>query len=247
MLMPYRRLPNTDAARLRAMQTASKQYELLGSSVPFQPKTIHEINALIPQYERAIEDFKYQSSTQTANNKKYQNLVKSARMYISHFIQVLNLCCIRNEIKPEKKLLYKLLPTNNSVPDLSTEALILEWGKNIIDGENERIMNGGAPIYNPAIAKVRVNYEIFKDAYQLKKIGQKNSDRALDSIKKIRENADVLILELWNQIENSFKDLGMEAMQEESKKFGVVYYLRRKERQALQGGYIDTDDDVIIP
>ncbi|MCQ2335676.1 MAG: hypothetical protein MJ010_00620 [Paludibacteraceae bacterium] len=245
--MPYRRLPNTDAARLRAMQIASRQYESLGINVPFQPKTIHEINALIPQYERAIEDFKYQSNTQSIKNKKYQNIVKTARMYISHFIQVLNLSCIRNEIKPEKKLLYKLLPTNYSVPDLSTEALILEWGKNIIDGENERIMNGGAPIYNPAIAKVRVNYEIFKDAYQLKKIGQKNTDRALESIKKIRENADSLILELWNQIESNFKDLGTAAMQEESKKFGVVYYLRRKERQALQGGYVDTDDDIIIP
>lgn len=247
MLMPYRRLPNTDAARLRAMQTASKKYESLGTNAPFQPKTIHEINALIPQYERAIEDFKLQNSTQATKNKKYQNLVKTAKMYISHFIQVLNLSCIRNEIKPEKKLLYKLLPTNYSVPDLSTEALILEWGKNIIDGENERIINGGAPIYNPAIAKVRVNYEIFKDAYQLKKIGQKNTDRALESIKKIRENADSLILELWNQIESNFKDLGTAAMQEEAKKFGVVYYLRRKERQALQGGYIDKDEDVIIP
>ncbi|MCQ2369145.1 MAG: hypothetical protein MJ007_01545 [Paludibacteraceae bacterium] len=245
--MPYRRLPNTDAARLRAMQTASKQYESLGINVPFQPKTIHEINALIPQYERAIEDFKYQSNAQATKNKKYQNIVKTARMYISHFIQVLNLSCIRNEIKPEKKLLYKLLPTNFSVPDLSTEALILEWGKNIIDGENERIMNGGAPIYNPAIAKVRVNYEIFKDEYQLKKIGQKNSDRALGTIKKIRETADSLILELWNQIESHYKDLGTVAMQEEAKKFGVVYYLRRKEKQALQGGYVDTDDDVIIP
>ena len=188
-----------------------------------------------------------QQNVQAGKNKKYQNTVRIARMYISHFIQVLNLSCLRNEIKPEKKLLYKLLPDNYSVPDLSTETLILEWGKNIIDGENERVSNGGAAIYNPTIAKVRVNYEIFKDAYQLKKVSQKNSDRALDMIKKLRRQVDALILDLWNQIEEKYKDLGMDAMQEEAKKYGVVYYLRRKEKQALQGGYIDTDDDVIIP
>lgn len=245
--MPYRRLPNTDAARLRAMRLAKQQYEAMGANAPFQPKVIHDISVLIPQFERAIQEFKGQQESQTAKKQKYQNTVKNARMYISHFIQVLNLSCLRNEIKPEKKLLYKLLPTNYSVPDLSTEALILEWGKNIIDGETERTMNGGSPIYNPTIAKVRVNYDIFKDAYQLKKVTQKNSDRSLDAIKQLRVQIDALILELWNQIEAKFKDLGTERMQEESKKYGIVYYLRRKERQALQGGYVDTDDDIIIP
>jgi len=226
---------------------AKQQYDLLGANAPFQSKVIHNINVLIPQFERAINDFKMQQEEQAKKNQKYQSIVKNTRMYISHFIQVLNLSCMRNEIKPEKKLYYKLLPTNYSVPDLSTETLILEWGKNIIDGENERIMNGGAAIYNPTIAKVRVNYEIFKEAYQIKKVTQKSSDRALESIKTLREQIDVLILELWNQIEEHFKDLGTEQMQEESKKYGIVYYLRRKEKQALEGGYIDKDDDVIIP
>ncbi len=246
--MPYRRLPNTDAARLRAMRTAKEKYDTLGAgNVPYNNRVIYDISAIIPQFERAISDLRMQQNVQAGKNKKYQNTVRIARMYISHFIQVLNLSCLRNEIKPEKKLLYKLLPDNYSVPDLSTETLILEWGKNIIDGENERVSNGGAAIYNPTIAKVRVNYEIFKDAYQLKKVSQKNSDRALDMIKKLRRQVDALILDLWNQIEEKYKDLGMDTMQEEAKKYGVVYYLRRKEKQALQGGYIDTDDDVIIP
>jgi len=245
--MPYRRLPNTDAARLRAMRIAKQQYDMMGANAPFSAKVIHDISVLTPQFERAINEFKGQQESQTIKNQKYQTIVKNARMYISHFIQVLNLSCLRNEIKPEKKLLYKLLPTNYSVPDLSTETLILEWGKNIIDGETERTMNGGSPIYNPTIAKVRVNYDIFKDAYQIKKVTQKSSDRALDGIKQLRVQIDALILELWNQIEAKFKDLGTEQMQEEAKKYGVVYYLRRKEKQALQGGYIDNDEDVIIP
>ncbi len=245
--MPYRRLPNTDAARLRAMHTAKQKYDVMGSDAPFQAKVIYDISALIPQFERALAELKMQQSVQASKNQKYQNVLKTARMYISHFIQVLNLSCMRNEIKPEKKLLYKLLPDNYSVPDLSTETLVLEWGKNIIEGEKERTQNGGAAIYNPTIAKVRVSYEIFKEAYQLKSVSKKNSNRSLDMIKKLRRQIDELILTLWNQVEEHYKDLGVEQMQEEAKKFGVVYYMRRKEKQALQGGYIDTDDDVIIP
>lgn len=245
--MPYRRLPNTDAARLRAMHTAKQKYDVMGSDAPFQSKVIYDISALIPQFERALAELKMQQSVQASKNQKYQNALKTARMYISHFIQVLNLSCLRNEIKPEKKLLYKLLPDNYSVPDLSTETLVLEWGKNIIEGEKERTQNGGAAIYNPTIAKVRVSYEIFKEAYQLKSVSKKNSNRSLDMIKKLRRQIDEHILTLWNQVEEHYKDLGVEQMQEEAKKFGVVYYMRRKEKQALQGGYIDTDDDVIIP
>lgn len=33
-------------------------------------------------------------------------------------------------------------------------------GTEIIDGENERIRNGGSPIYNPTIAKVQVHFEV---------------------------------------------------------------------------------------
>ena len=138
--MPYRRLPNTDAARLRAMKIAKEKYDRLGaSSVPFSARTANIVRGLIPTFERAISDYKMAVNAQSEKNAKYQQQVKMARMYVSHFIQVLNLSCQRNEIKPEKKLMYKLLPDNYTVPDLSTEALLMEWGKNIIDGEMERL------------------------------------------------------------------------------------------------------------
>ena len=232
--MPYRRLPNTDAARLRAMAVAKRRYdEAEGYGLPFNTHVINEINVFIPMFERAMAEYKSAFDGQVAKNQKYQNVIHQARMYVSHFIQVLNLACQRGEIAPEKKLMYKLLPDNYSVPDLSTEMLLLEWGKNVIDGETERMRSGGAPIYNPAIGKVKVYYDLFKEAYQNKKVSQKNTDRFLANIQSLRDRADAIILDLWNQIEASFADLGVEAMQEEAKKYGIVYYLRRKERQAL--------------
>ena len=233
--MPYRRLPNTDSARMRALHAICEQESIKdGLGLPFSNKTLNEVQNFIPLFENALSEYKQVILSQTSKNKKYQNLVKNARMYISHFIQVLNLACIRNEIKPEKKLLYKLLPDNNSIPDLSTEMLLIEWGKNIIEGESERTRGGGAPIYNPAIAKVSVHYDLFKEAYQSKKIAQKNGQRFLESLQIMRDKADAIILDLWNQIEKSFSPFGVEEMQRLSREYGIIYYLRRKERQALK-------------
>lgn len=233
--MPYRRLPNTDSARMRALRAICEQKSIKdGLGLPFSNKTLNEVQNFIPLFENALSEYKQAILSQTSKSKKYQNLVKNARMYISHFIQVLNLACIRNEIKPEKKLLYKLLPDNNSIPDLSTEMLLIEWGKNIIEGESERTRGGGAPIYNPAIAKVSVHYDLFKEAYQSKKIAQKNGQRFLESLQIMRDKADAIILDLWNQIEKSFSPFGVEEMQRLSREYGIIYYLRRKERQALK-------------
>ena len=64
--MPYRRLPNTDAARLRAMKVAKAKFDEIGSaSAPFSTKTMIEINTFIPQFERAIAEYKMSVSMQS--------------------------------------------------------------------------------------------------------------------------------------------------------------------------------------
>jgi hypothetical protein len=232
--MPYRRLPNTDAARLRALRAVAKyKNTAMDVLLPFDRRVLQEISSFLPLFENALAEYKQAINSEGNKNTKYLQYIKNVRLYISHFIQVLNLACIRNEIKPEKKLLYKLLPDNYAVPDLSTETLLLEWGKNIIQGENERTRAGSSPIYNPTIAKVQVHYDIFRDAYQTKKVAQKNVGRYAENMQKMRTRADEIILDVWNQIEKSFADYNMEEMQEKAKEYGIVYYLRRKERQEL--------------
>ena len=48
------------------------------------------------------------------------------------------------------------------------------------------------------------------------------SGRYLDNIQTLRTKADQIILDLWNQIEGHFAELGTEAMQEKSKDFGKM-------------------------
>jgi hypothetical protein len=138
---------------------------------------------------------------------------------------------LRNEIKKEHKKLYRLDVNRQSIPDLSTEKALIDWGKNIIEGENERIRRGGAPIYNPSIAKVKVFYDNFVEAKISQKILQQNTSRSLGKLARLRENADAIILDIWDQVEDHFKNRSDEDKREQCSKYGIVYYFRKNEKK----------------
>lgn len=230
--MPYRRLPNTDQARLRALRTAIQKAEkqtFEDQVITF--KTIHEAKSYLSIFEKQLAQYQQTLETQVLANKKYQQIVHNVRLYISHFIQVFNLSVIRGDIKKEHKLFYQLDPNVHTVPDLSTEAALLQWGKCIIDGENERIRNGGLPIYNPAIAKVKVHYEVFKEYKSTQKLYQNTTNRNWEELVSLREKGDLIILDIWNQVEARFKDERPYTRLMKCKEFGLVYYYRKGEKE----------------
>ena len=228
--MPYRRLPNTDQSRLRALRTALQKEDKLGFTkhiIAF--KTILEARNFLSVFEKQQLQYQQTLENQIGANKRYQQIIHNARLYISHFIQVFNLAVIRGDIKKEHKLFYQLDPDVHNVPDLSTEPALLHWGKCVIDGENERIRNGGLPIYNPAIAKVKVHYEVFKEYKSTQRIHQNSTSRQWEELVNLRNTGDEIILNIWNQIEAEFKDLEPYDRLQKCKEYGVVYYYRKGE------------------
>ncbi|OPZ01323.1 MAG: hypothetical protein BWZ11_01741 [Bacteroidetes bacterium ADurb.BinA395] len=232
--MPYRRLPNTDQSRLRALRIALEKLEnqdFTHQIVNF--KTIHEAESILGVFENQMQQYRQALKNQVEANKRYQKLVGNVRMYISHFIQVLNLSVIRGDIKKEHKKLYQLDPEVNNVPDLTSEAALLHWGKCIIDGENERLRLGGFPIYNPTIAKVKVHYEIFKENKLNQKLYQSNTSRTLEDLGNLRIKVDEIIIDIWNQVEANFKDEKPYSKIQKCKEFGLIYYYRKGEKKLL--------------
>lgn len=232
--MPYRRLPNTDKARLRALRNAIKKAELQ----PFDEqvisfKTLREAENFLQIFDNQIELYNHSLENQINANKQYQQVVSNAKMYISHFIQVLNLAVIRGDIKKEQKQLYHLEPDNHNALDLSSDKQILRWGQNIIEGENERIRKGGSPIYNPTIAKVQVHYEVFKEFESNQKLYKATTNRNWEELVKLRKTCDAIILDIWNQVEDYFKTESPFNKLMKCKEYGLVYYYRRNENEIL--------------
>lgn len=231
--MPYRRLPNTDRARIRALKTVVEKADVTDAfNLPVVMKTLIESRNILTVFEAAQVYYSECYEQQSKAARRHQTNVRKARLYISHFIQVLNLAVLRSEIRAAHKSYYGLSAENNNVPDLSTEGALVEWGRNIIEGEHRRILQGGTPIYNPTIAKVKVHYDIFIESYEKQKNFQSLTASSLETLSSMRDGVDELVLDIWNQIEQTFQNISSpEKRLQLCRDYGVVYYYRTGEKQ----------------
>jgi hypothetical protein len=228
--MPYRRLPKTDQARLHALQKAIRKAENVAfNDLAISYKTRTEAQRLLMQFENQVAQYHANFDSKVTANKQYRHRVRNARMYISHFIQVLNLAVIRGEIKRSQKELYSLDPKSNTLPDLTTEEGLMEWGQKIIDGEMKRTSAGGFAIYNPSINKVKVHYEMFKEDYTSHILHKKKHSRVFEDTETLRKQADAIILDIWDQVEAFYKDELPYAKLQKCEAYGMIYYYRTGE------------------
>lgn len=230
--MPYRRLPNTDTARIRAMRTAlEKGRELPPGEMAFSPKTIVRLQGFLPKFEQGILLHRQYLATQNTKSRNYTEAARKARLYLTHFIRVMNMAVLRGDLPSETRAFYGL-PTNDfTTPPLRCDKELITWGKRIIEGEENRIIKGGCPITNPTIAVVKVWYHSFMEAYNYHK---SLSSRALDLAEKsncLRREADEIILQIWNEVESTNSNLSEEERIAECENYGLVYFYRKNEQE----------------
>lgn len=232
--MPYRRLPKTDQARMRALRAAiyrADEASFNDQVVSFA--TINEAKNFISQFESQVALYHQNTDSRISANKDYRHIVNMARMHISHFIQILNMAVARGEIKAEQKALYNLPIEDSHLPDLSTEESLLYWGKCIIDGEMKRISQPGNiyRLQNPPITVVQVHYEVFKEKQQSHTIRKQVFTRSVDSIAEARQKVDAIILDIWNQVEAYYANCKPYDRLCKCKAYGLIYYYRTGEAQ----------------
>ena len=227
--MPYRRLPNTDRARHKALL---KAYQMGKETPPFKlafsQSTYQKIVSFLPGFEKKMLHQKSAIAKQVERNKEHQILVRKAKLYISHFMQVVNMAIQRRELTPGI-LEYYQLKGNSKLPPLNSEEDIMKWGRCIIDGETERIKKGMSPITNPTIAVVKVRFEKFCESFHSQKSLRQSNCRTLKELADARPVADEIIVSIWNEVEESFKDLPDDLKRERAIEYGLVYVYRKSE------------------
>lgn len=228
--MPYRRLPNTDTARIKAMKTAlEKGKELPPNKLAFSSKTIVRLQKFLPQFEHNFKIYRQALASQNNKSKDYTETIRKARIYLTHFIRVMNMAIFRGDLPAETRAFYGLATDESTVPSLNTENELMNWGRRIIEGEEFRIKKGGNPITNPTIAVVKVRFENFLESWNFNNTLTK---KALDYTEKnsiLRKEADEIILNLWNEIESTHSSLPEEIRKTMSEEYGLVYFYRKGE------------------
>ena len=115
--MPYRRLPNTDAARIRAMKIAlEKGKELPPHKMAFSSKTLIRLQRFLPLFVDSIHLQRQSVTSQNKKSKDYNEVVRKARIYLTHFVRVMNMAIFRGELPVETRAYYGLATNESTVP-----------------------------------------------------------------------------------------------------------------------------------
>lgn len=228
--MPYRRLPNTDLARLRALRIAyEKGKELPPFKLAFSQATYQKVLTHLHIFEKVVQESRQAFSKQVDKSKDYARTLKKVKLYMSHFIQVINMAIVRGDMMATDRDYFGFGRDQSRVPSFGTEAEVIKWGEKLIQGETLRIKKGLTPVSNPSMALVKVRYENFLDTYQYQKILQKNLSRTQEKLIEYRLLVDTIIASIWNEVEEFYEDLPDEARRNRAKIYGVVYFYRKSE------------------
>jgi hypothetical protein len=233
--MPYRRLPTTDKARIRAMEAALiAAGDRDSGKLAFSKTTLLELKGSKSNFENHLKHHELNLKIESEKSSEYKVAFEKARMYISHFIQVLYMNIEREELNEKVLSFYQLNDPDRKIPGLNTEQEILTWGERVIQGEQKRMQQGGSPIYNPSIALVKVNVENFQEAAIFQSNLQKNTLRSYEKMQKLRKETNDFISRLWNEIEQNAEALSPDYKRQHAEEYGVVYVFRRHEKKKLQ-------------
>ena len=228
--MPYRRLPNTDTARIRAMKTAlEKGKEQPPHKVSISAKTIVKLQKFLPQFEHNIQLYRQSLTSQNKKSKDYGDNMRKAKIYLTHFVRVMNMAVYRGDLPAETRAYFGLATDESTVPSFSTENELMTWGRRIIEGEEFRIRKGGSPITNPTIAVVKVRFENFLESWTFNNTISRRTSSLADKILELRKEADDLILHLWNEVEKSHSALEEDIRKSCNEEYGLVYFYRKGE------------------
>jgi hypothetical protein len=228
--MPYRRLPNTDLARLRALRIAyEKGKDLPPFNLAFKQTTFQKIITNLHVFEKTVQESRQAFNTQVEKSKDYARKLKKVKLYMSHFIQVINMAIARGEMAASDRDYFGFGPDQSRVPSLGTEAEVIKWGEKLIQGEVLRMKKGLTMVSNPTIAVVKVRYEEFTDAYKFQKILQKNLQRSQEKLIEQRKIVDSIISTLWNEVEDYYKEMPDDTRRNYAKIYGLVYFYRKSE------------------
>lgn len=224
--MPFRQLPATDNSRLTALRNAKVKADSNVETCAFTTETKTRLDVFLTQFETELSERSTSLHAQTeATNLHTQNGAK-LKLVLSHFLQVFNFGVARGIYQPQDRVFYGLTLNQEELPKLSSHNDTETWANNISEGETARATAGGTAMANPTIADVQAAYDVFKLS-KVDQSGKKDAyDKEQEDVDNLRDDADDIILDVWDEVEFTFRKEAASSKRRKAREYGVVYITR---------------------
>ena len=167
--------------------------------------------------------------------------IAKLRMFNSHFIQALNNAIDRGEITPNSRGHYNIDENDGAVPNMVKEQDVMTWASNIINGEAARVALGGTPLSQPSAAEISALRGDAQMKLNTQSTRYEAYNRAQEELKTLMGAADVLVREMWAEIESAFAgDPDAGSRRTKAEQWGVVYVTIGPKKNKVQVTVLDS-------
>lgn len=228
--MPGRSLPNSDAQRTSAFDTAFNKW----AATPAGQRAFStdQYNALVAQrtpWKTTAGAASAALFAQTNATKAAEDAGQKLEQLISHFFQVFNLGVSRGDFNASARAFYNLDISNAVAPMAASQADRQTWSQNVIAGEAARQNAEGAaykPMALPAAADVAAAQVFYTAALGTASTAKDAFDLAQEAVQGLRPAADGCIKDLWDTIEFTYRHDDPPSLRRKAREWGVVYVTR---------------------
>lgn len=222
--MPYRRLPQSNPSRDRALSTCKEKMDATpAANQPFSPALGAELIAGQPAFHTLITAVNTAKYNQTHQSEAVAPLHRVARFWVNHGYQALINACIRGQFSNTVKNLYGLALDAMGGPDMDSDSKLLQAATTYNDAESQRVVAGETPISFPDLVDINLHVDAFRTGNQTLSTLKGIYDAAQEALAAADPHADLLILRLWNAIEANFDKGDKPSMRRKAREWGLVY------------------------
>jgi len=237
-----RQLPRSVESIWKAISMAkNKKDSMLPGNLVFRPATALKVDEAFIVFGAARQARLAAKFAYTTNTPVKNAAVNKLRSYCSLFIQHLNDGIVQEITTPQDRVLYNIDENDGAVPNMVKEQSVMTWALNIKNGEAARVALGGTPLTQPSAAEIEV---LRLDA--LAKLNTQSQryeayNAAQEELKALVADADVLVREMWAEIESAFAgDPDAGSRRSKAEQWGVVYVTIGPKKNKVQVTVLDS-------
>jgi len=228
--MPFRQLPQTDSARLQALQAAANKAATVDpAELAFSSESKTLLDTVLPQWKQETEERGQALSAQSEASSAARDQKARLRMWLSHFFQNLNMGIEREVFQASDRAFYQMDVSQTTLPDTTTEADLLMWADRLVVGEAARTGAGGTAIPFPTVAEVEAELTQCRTLCDERSAKKDAFDKEQEDVEAMRDQVDGLIRDIWDEVEFAFRREQPSSLRRKAREYGVYYALRPNE------------------
>jgi len=242
-----RRLPQSNKTRQDALFAATdKKDSLPPSGNILTAATTTRLDAVKPSYETAMDAVVVKGNALRVQSKVKNSTRNTLDKLTRAFIKIFNIGIDIGKFLDTDLSFYNL-PPNGTLPKLTADQDLINVGRDIIKGENNRVTGGGTPMSTVDIAEYATAYNDFKAALTAQSNKKDELDTAQEAVGAMNKEADAVIKKVWDEVETFYNEEEKDSQRANAREWGVVYITIGIKPSIISGTMLDANTNLPLP